>query len=124
MLSKVLQKLHEDQAEGVLSTIVEDSNLVPKNATHANVTTCTSPQRQERVAVAHNRTVTHPLWPKLRLMACFLSGDDSKCKTFQRDLAKLSYHHGEKEPQSNTEFIWISGRNMPHREIKIPVHQL
>jgi len=31
---------------------MEDSNLVPKYVTYADGTTCTTPQRQERVAVA------------------------------------------------------------------------
>jgi len=35
----------------MLSTIVEDSNLVPKDITYADGTTCTTPQREECVAV-------------------------------------------------------------------------
>ena len=125
MLSKVLQKLQEDQAEGILiAPLWKTQTWFPKMLHMLMEPPVLLPKNKSVLQLPHNRTVIHPLWPKLRLMACFLSGDDSKCKTFQRELAKLSYHHGEKEPQSNTEFIWISGQNMPHREITIPVHQL
>ena len=88
---KVLQKLQEDQAQGILiAPLWKTQTWFPKMLHMLIAQPVLLPKDRSLLQLPHNRTVTHPLWPKLRLMACFLSGDDSKSKKFQGELVKVT----------------------------------
>ena len=91
MLSKVLQKLQEGQAQGILiAPLWKTQTWFPKMLHMLTAQPVLLPKDKSLLQLPHNRTVTHPLWPKLRLMVCFLSGDDSKSKKFKGELVKLT----------------------------------
>ena len=67
MLSKVLQTLQDDQAEGTLiAPLWKTQTWFPKMLHMLMELPVLLPKHK---SVPHNRTVTHPLWSRLSMMA-------------------------------------------------------
>ena len=120
MLSRVLQKLQEDQGRGlVIAPLWRTQVWFSKMCQMLITQPVLLPKENSLLQLPHNRTKVHPLWPKPRLMACLLSGRDSDSETFQHELAISSWNHGGLGPPSSTECIWISGRTSQQQGMKI-----
>ena len=125
MLSRVLQKLQEDQGQAiVIAPLWRTQVWFPKICQMLISQPVLLPRVKSLLQLPHNKTKIHPLWPKLQLMACLLSGQNSASRTFQKELATSSWNHGGLAPQSSTECIWISGQSLQQQEMKIPFTQL
>lgn len=100
IIGKCLQKIHEDKAEGVI--------IVPKWPTQSWFPQMLNLLIQEPIVLPQIQTLLtqpvsgeiHPLISanKLILLACRLSGNQSRVKEYQATLPALSYHHGETLP--------------------------
>ena len=109
MLSRVLQKLQEDQGRTlVIAPLWRTQVWFPKMCQVLISQPVLLPKKESLLKLPHNRTKVHPLSPKLQLMACLLSGRDSDSKTFQHGLAISSWNHGGLGPPNSTECIWTS----------------
>lgn len=125
MLSRILQKLQEDQARAlVIAPLWRTQVWFPKICQMLISQPVLLPKEVSLLQLPHNRSKIHPLWPKLQLMACLLSGRDSDSKTFQHELAISSWNHGELGLPNSTECIWISGQTLQQQEMKVPFIQL
>lgn len=109
LIGKMIQKIKIDEAYGIV--IVPDWPSQPWYTTLVSLLTANPiiiPQRLDMLVLPGD-TIRHPLCPKLRLLACRLSGRHSECKDFHQNLAKLSFHHGEKEHKNNMQVSTESG---------------
>ena len=95
MIGHCIQKLQQDMAEAVMivpvwptqswfSKLLEMLVDVPRNL----------PCRQNLLTLPHS-TKTHPLWKKMKLMICRVSGESSKPSEFRRKYGKSSESRGE-----------------------------
>ena len=71
-----------------------------------------------------SRSTIHPLYPKLRLMACHLSGKVSKTKEFQRSLVRQSLQHGDVPPNHSMRLLSRSGISFVLKGKSIPTVHL
>ena len=55
------------------------------------------------------QTETHPMFPKLKLIACHLSGNRLKVSKFHQKLQTSSYSHGEFQHKNSIRFIFENG---------------
>lgn len=125
MLLKTLQKIQEDQAQALLIAPLWRTQVwFPKIAHMLIKQPVLLPQDKFVLQLPHNRALPHPLWPKLKLMACLLSGKDSSNRKYQTELVRLSSLHGEAGRQGNIECISINGESIAQTEIRIPFIQL
>ena len=67
------------------------------------------PKQKRLLTLPFNPANIHPLYPKLELLMCHLSGDPLKAKEFRRKLQGLSYSPGGLVLQANTKFTTKSG---------------
>ena len=75
MLSRVLQKLQEDQARAlVVAQLWRTQVWFPKMCQMLISQPVLLPKWASLLQLPHDRTKLHPLWPKLQLMVCLLSG--------------------------------------------------
>ena len=125
LLSRIIQKLQEDQARAlVIAPLWKTQVWFPKICQMLISQPVLLPKEVSLLQLPHNRSKIHPLWPKLQLMACLLSGGDSDSKTFHNELAISSLNHGELGLPDNTGCIWISGQTLQQQEMKVPFIQL
>ena len=104
MLFRIPQKLQEDQARALVTSPLWRTQVwFPKICQMLISQPVFLPKGVSLLQLPHNRSKTHPLWPKLQLMACPLSGRDSDSKTFQHELAISSRNHGELGIPNSTE---------------------
>ncbi len=111
LLTKVLQKVGEDVAEGILimpmwSTQPWYSVAMQMLIDHPRIL----PQMHQLLYLKHKVDKVHPLQQKLKLLACHLSGDHSRVKAFQNKLPTSSLNHGERGPSSSTKHTSTSGQ--------------
>lgn len=66
------------------------------------------PRKQRLLSITHTEKL-HPLRNQIRLIACRLSGIDSKVKEFQRTLPVSYLRLGEQVQKSNTQYILENG---------------
>ena len=125
LIHNILQKIQEDKAEmliivpfwktqswfSILGRLLIDLPVLIPNRKGV----LTHPLDQTRV---------HPLFKKLNLVACRLSGVHWKQKEFQRRQQKSSWHLGEKERGNNMKPIQSSLSNFVVKGIRIPVLRL
>ena len=67
------------------------------------------PCQPQLLQLPHDPHCRHPLFPKLQLLACKLSGNPLRAKTFQDTLPTLSSHLGAQERRSSIKPISTSG---------------
>lgn len=94
MVGRCLQKILQDTAECILiAPAWETQNYYPMLMNMLIDYPVMLPQ--EDILSIVNTGKIHPLMNKLRLIACRISGDPSKTRTFQLSLPILFSHHGE-----------------------------
>ena len=103
LIPKVLQKISQKRPTGV--------DIVPNWKTQSwyptVITMClTEPillyRHKELLLQPHNKSLVHPLWRKLDLLACHLSGQHAPLKNSHQVCKKLSASPGGQTHQSNT----------------------
>ena len=81
--------------------------------------------RMKNTLILHAEPQTvHPLFNKLQLICCHLSGVASLAEEFQKELQTLSCDHGAMERKSNTELTYKDGTFSVSRGRLIPFVQL
>ena len=109
LIAKTLQKVRADVSEAIMIAPIWPTQVwfcqlmellidIPRIL----------PLRKDLLTLPGTHTV-HPLYPNLTLMACRLSGDHSKNKTFQLELPKSFLDRGDIQRKSNTRFISTNG---------------
>ena len=121
MLSRVLQKLKGDQSRAfVIAPLRKTQVWFPKMSRMLISKPVLLPKEESLLRLPHDQTKLHPLWPKLQMMACLLSGRDCNSKTFQNELVISSWNLRDRGPPNSTECIWISGETLQRKEMRIP----
>lgn len=117
LIARVLQKVQMDQAEGII--------IVPHWPTQhwytkvLSMTTDTPrllPMGKNLLTLPEDPQLVHPLYRKLQLVACRVSGNASKVARFQTTLPPYSWHHGKSRPKNNTAVIMSGGLNSAKTE--------
>ena len=110
LLGRCLQKIAMDQAEYIV--------LVPNWPTQPYYSKVMEmlvslplvlPCQPQLLQLPHDPLHRHPLFPKLQLLACKLSENPLRAKTFQGTLPTLSSHLGAQEHRSSIRPISTSG---------------
>ena len=110
LLGRCLQKIAMDQAECIV--------LIPNWPTQPYYSKVMEmlvslplvlPCQPQLLQLPHDPLRRHPLFPKLQLLACKLSGNPLRAKTFQGTLPTLSSHLGAQEHRSSIRPISTSG---------------
>ena len=125
LIQRVLQKIKEEQATGLIvvpcwvtqawwpslmNMLIQKPLLLP---------------RMTNTLILHAEPQTvHPLFNKLQLLCCHLSGVASLTEEFQKGLQTLSCDHGAMERKSNTELTYKDGTFSVTRGKLIPFVQL
>jgi hypothetical protein len=69
------------------------------------------PNTTTTIYLPHSPTTTHPMYPRLQLLFCLLSGDHSKTNEFQQKLPTLLSVLGDKELLSNINLTSKGGQH-------------
>lgn len=109
LLSRCIGKIQRDQAQaiiivplwptqtwfpGLLNILVDQPRILPKTKT-----AITMPHTGQE----------HPLWRKLVMIACLVSGIPSEIEDFHQKLPAYLLHHGESQLETNTSHIYQNG---------------
>ena len=109
MISRCICKIQKDQAKallivplwsaqpwfpGLLSILIDYPRFLRRD--------------RNLITMPHTNEV-HPLWQKLVMIGCLVSGDHSAIKDFHQKLPAFYYHHGEHLLDTNTNHIYQSG---------------
>ena len=125
LIPKVLQKISQERATGVV--------IVPNWKTQTWYPTViamclTEPillsRHKELLLQPHNNSLIHPLWRKLDLLACHLSGKHAPPNNSHQVCKKLSASHGGQAHQSNTQPTYKSGQTFAHKKGRIQFSQV
>ena len=125
ILHQVLQKIEMDQAEVLLiAPLWPTQSWFPRLLQLLIAPPALLRQNRSLLRLAHNPELEHPLWKRMHLMVCRLSGKQCKRREFLRELEKSSCLHGEKVPKNNIKHTFRNGLNLPIAGISIPCIQL
>lgn len=125
LLGRVVQKLEADQAEGIVIVPNWPSQpWFPKVMSLAVTAPLILPKGKNTLKLPYDLEKIHPLYPKLVLLACHLSGLPCRKKAFQKIHSKSSCHHGGNQLINNMQDICISGKGFAVEDKLICFHQL
>ena len=125
LLGSCLQKIQEDEATGILvcpvwttqpwfpvvmMLLIEEPILLPKSPT--------------LLQLSHKQDEVHPLYPKMRIMACKLSGERIRTNNFRQKLLTSSWNHGDREPENNMKRLSKGGLTFAIKGKLISIHPL
>ena len=123
-IARCLQKLQQDQAEAIMIVPLWPQQPWFPNMLRALIDhPLVLPNTTNILYLAHS-TATHPLSPKLKLIACRLSGVNGKTRTFQRKLSTSSWNHGGQQQGPNTRRTYQSGTAFALKGTAIPFYHL
>ena len=109
VIPRCLQKLLQDQAEGILIAPLWPQQVWFPKLLRALVQPPAILQHTANIlSLAHSDAV-HPLSHNLKLIACRVSGDITRCKAFLMEQSKFSWHPGEAQHNESTKFTWRNG---------------
>ena len=115
-----LQKLQQDRADSIMVV-----PLWPQQLWFPQLLRClidnprVLPSTAKILHLAHTEA-KHPLSPKLKLIACLVSGEAMKCKAFRKNLSTSSWPHGETQQGQSTQHTYLSGSNFAVQGTTIP----
>lgn len=124
LIDRCLQKISQDQADGLIivpmwptqtfypilmSMLTQQPRLLPKN--------------QNLLKLCHS-PASHPLWKKMQLIACLVSGKSWKQVEFRQKLETSCYNHGGDQREPNMEFISGNGHHTVVKGTLIPMISL
>lgn len=125
LITKVLQKILLDKATGIL--------VVPKWSTQPWWPRLMEmliqpplllPQSKSVLFLPNKLEKVHPLYPKLQLLACHLSGNYLKTMLYQQQQQILLNSHGELQLDHSTKSILRNGKGTVVQGILVPFHPL
>ena len=106
IIPRILQKIEREEADILLIVPWWTSQTwFPKLGSLLTNNPVLLPQSKKLLILPTDRDKIHPLHPKLKLVACKLSGKHSKTSTFLKKQQTLYLVHGEKAHQSNMPHI-------------------
>jgi len=125
MIGACLEKVEADKATGiiicpvwptqhwfpiVMSMLIEDPVLLRKSS--------------KLLKLPHKLDQIHPLYPKLRTMACLISGIHTKTRAYQQGLSALSWNHGGPLRGNNTAPLLKDGQSFVLKGKLVKLHRL
>ena len=125
LIKRVLQKIQWERVQGIM--------IVPKWPTQTWWPVLMRmlignpvllPNRKKLLFLPSSPGMIHPLYPKLVLLMCHLSGDLLKAKEFRQKLQESSCSHGERAQQPNTKLTTRSGNHSAVDGTLIPFRPL
>ena len=81
-------------------------------------------KHQQLLICPHNPEMKHPLLPKMKLLACLVSGNLSRSKTFRRRLLQSSLMDGQREPRNNIHRVLENSCSIVLNGTLIPLMQM
>ena len=112
IIPQVLQKIQEEQSTGIL--VVPNWPTQPwwpqimRMVIQAPIIL---PNNKSTIYLPMQPDLVHPLYPRLTLLMCNLSGNPLKVKAFRQTLFPSSCHHGEQAPRNSTYHISGNGNS-------------
>ena len=112
LISRVLQKIQQEKVQGII--------MVPKWPTQTWWPVLVRmlvdnpvllPKRKKLLFLPSSPEKIHPLYPKLELLMCHLSGDHLKAKEFRQKLPESLCSLGDRAPQPSTKLTTRSGNH-------------
>lgn len=112
LISRVLQKIQQEKVQGII--------IVPKWPTQTWWPVLMRmlvdnpvllPKRKKLLFLPSSPEKIHPLYPKLELLMCHLSGDHLKAKEFRQKLPESLCSPGDRAPQPSTKLTTRSGNH-------------
>jgi len=112
LISRVLQKFQQEKVQGII--------IVPKWPTQTWWPVLMRmlidnpvllPKRKKLLFLPSSPEKIHPLYPKLELLMCHLSGDPLKAKEFRQQLPESLCSPGDRAPQPSTKLTTRSGNH-------------
>jgi hypothetical protein len=121
---KVLSKWRRDGAEGII--ILPHWNTAPwfPVMLHMLIQEPVLLPRGKKTLRQVHSDESHPLYRKLQLIACVLSGNPLKTKAFRQNLYASSCRHGENQLKNNTTLISPNGQFSVLDGVLIPFKRL
>lgn len=111
LIAQCLRKFQMEEATGIM--------IVPQWATQTWFPLLTRmliqapvklPIHPHLLQLPHDPQRIHPLYPKLQLWACKISGKNAETEAFQRQLPRLSWPRGGGEPRDNMTHMLRNGK--------------
>ena len=97
VVGESLQKIAQDKGEAILIVPFWPQQLWFPNMLRQLIDhPIILPSTDKILSLAHSKA-KHPLSPKLKLLACRVSGNNLKCKGFRTRLSTSLYHHGGRQ---------------------------
>ena len=125
LISRVLQKIQRERVQGII--------IIPKWPTQTWWPVLMRmlidnpvllPNRKKLLFLPSSPEMIHPLYPKLELLMCHLSGDLLKAKEFQQKLQRSSCSPGDQAPQPSTKLTTRKGNHSAVDGTLIPFRPL
>ena len=124
MIGKCLQKLCQDQAEAIIIAPLWPQQLwFPKLLRTLVDRPLVLPSTEHILSLAHS-TIKHPLSPKLKLIACRISGNNMNSRGFLMRLSNSSSHRGDHQPRVGMQPTSQIGLHFAVEGISIPFHHM
>ena len=121
LVGMVMNKILRDSARGIMIIPVWPTQYwFPLVVKHLIDYPILLPKSATTICLPFNKTLTHPMNPKLQLAAVLVSGAQSDVTIFQEKLMKLSYNPGEQEQYQNTTQSCKAGRRFVLNGMQIP----
>ena len=126
LVGKSISKIIREEATGLM--IIPwwpTQNWFPLMIQHLVDYPVVLPSKQSTLKLPRCATrTTHPLFPKLKLLAVHLSGNRWEIEEFQKKLWTSSANHGEKIHQQDMGESSKSGNCIAHKDMQIPIIQM
>lgn len=125
LVHRVLQKIQLEDAEAVV--VVPYWTTQPWFAKLARMlidSPLLLPRKRNLLTLPFDRAASHPLAGRLRLMACRLSGKDSRAVDFRTRLKTSCWPRGGHPPRNSTMFTSRNGLTIHVDRVSIPLNQL
>ena len=122
MIPRVLAKLETERAQAVVI-----APYWPAQGWFSKLTRMLTqpplllPRGKKQLILPFNREAVHPLWRKLHLLVCPLSGDASKSLDFRKNHRKLFYTPGGQGHINSITHIWGNGPTFAVDGVRIPI---
>ena len=125
MLTRVLAKLEADQGDAIVIVPLWTAQCwFPKILRLLREPPRMLPRGKRLLRLPFNTDLVHPLCRKMHLLACPLSGKNSKTRDFLVNLRQSSYSHGVQVHGSSIQHIFRNGNNIALDGIQIPILQM
>ena len=101
---------------------MDNTILVPPVGEHIIHAPVLLPRKKKLLSLPNNRT--HPLLPKLHLVAMLISGNPLKIREFWKRLRTSSLIHGDQKQKADTTQFSSNGNFFVVKGMKILMHQI